>query len=105
MEKIQHYQLGNRLLNGQRKMDKNTIEAKLEKIEDTFIYMQKPMEGFYDALDKLIDSTKGTKSIALSDFTIELSVLMEKFANEMVDTHTELIDAMEEVEALESQAD
>lgn len=78
-------------------MDKKAIDEKLADLDDKIGLLQEPVHRIFEAIEKLMDQTKGTDNLELVQFKLELSTLMEHFYNEMVDIHDRLIEDFEEI--------
>ena len=79
-------------------MDKNLIENKLANLYDRIDILQEPAHRFFEAIEALVDQPKETDNLELTQFKLELSILMKHFCNEMVDVHDRLIENFEEIE-------
>jgi len=78
-------------------MDKKAIDEKLADLDDKIGLLQEPVHRIFEAIEELMDQTKGTDNLELIQFKLELSTLMEHFYNEMVDIHDRLIEDFEEI--------
>lgn len=79
-------------------MDKKAIEEKLANLDDKIGLLQEPVHRVFEAIEELMDQTKGTDNLELIEFKLELSTLMEHFYNEMVDVHDRLLEDFEEID-------
>ena len=83
---------------GKKRIDKKAIEDKLAKLDDRIGILQEPAHRVFEAIEALMDQSKETDNLELMKFKLELSTLMERFYNEMVEVHDRLIENFEEIE-------
>jgi hypothetical protein len=83
---------------GKKHIDKNLIENKLANLYDRIDILQEPVQRVFEAIEALVDQPKETDNLELTQFKLELSILMKHFYNEMVDVHDRLIEDFEEIE-------
>ncbi|MFO7749384.1 MAG: hypothetical protein R6V54_04760 [Desulfobacteraceae bacterium] len=81
-----------------KKIDKKAIEEKLAQLDDRIEILQEPVHRVFEKIEVLIDQSKATNNIELMEFKLELSTLLERFYNEMVDVHDLIIEDFEEIE-------
>lgn len=79
-------------------MDKKAIEDKLANLDYRIGILQEPAHRVFEAIEALMDQSKGTDNLELIQFKLELSTLMEHFYNEMVDVHDRLIEDFDGIE-------
>ena len=81
-----------------RRIDKKAIEDKLAELDERVGILQEPVHRVFDEIEALIDRSEGTDSVELMEFKLELSTLIERFYNDMVDVHDRVIKDFEEIE-------
>jgi hypothetical protein len=81
-----------------RRIDKKAIEDKLAELDERVGILQEPVHRVFDAIEALMDQSEGTDNVELMEFKLELSTLMERFYNDMVDVHDRVIKDFEEIE-------
>ena len=79
-------------------MDKTIIKEIISELDDLFVDSQEPFRQVFGTIDKLINSKRGTNSLELNEFLIELNILLKAFYEEMADVHTPIIEAMDAIE-------
>lgn len=80
-----------------KRIDKKAIKEKLANLDDKVWLLQEPVHRVFEAIEELMDKTKGTDNLELIQFKFELSTLIKYFYNEMVDVHDRLIEDFEEI--------
>ena len=83
---------------GKKRTEKKAIEDKLANLDDRIGILQEPVHRVFEAIEALIDQSKGTDNLELSQFKLELSTLLEHFSNEMVEVHDRIIEDFEGIE-------
>jgi hypothetical protein len=81
-----------------RRIDKKAIEDKLAELDERIGILQEPVHRVFDAIEALMDQSEGTDNVELMEFKLELSTLMKRFYNDMVDVHDRVIKDFEEIE-------
>jgi uncharacterized small protein (DUF1192 family) len=81
-----------------RRIDKKAIEDKLAELDERVGILQEPVHRVFDEIEALMDRSEGTDSVELMEFKLELSTLIERFYNDMVDVHDRVIKDFEEIE-------
>jgi hypothetical protein len=81
-----------------RRIDKKAIEDKLAWLDKRIEILQEPVHRVFEAIEALMDRSEGRDNVELMEFKLELSTLMKRFYNEMVDVHDRLIRDFKEIE-------
>lgn len=81
-----------------RRIDKKAIEDKLAELDERVGILQEPVHRVFDEIEALMDRSEGTDSVELMEFKLELSTLIERFYNDMVDVHDRVIKDFEQIE-------
>jgi hypothetical protein len=81
-----------------RRIDKKAIEDKLAELDERVGILQEPVHRVFDEIEALMDRSEGTDNVELIEFKLELSTLIERFYNDMVDAHDRVIKYFEEIE-------
>ncbi len=84
-------------------MDKKLVENKLAKLDDKVDRLQEPIVQVVDAINNLIDDTKGTNSEELVEFKIQLLEILDGFYEKMVVAHDEIIEDCENIDKMINQ--
>jgi len=81
-----------------RRINKKAIEDKLVRLDKRIEILQEPAHRVFEAIEELMDQSEGTENIELMEFKLELSTLMKRFYNEMVDVNDRLIKDFKEID-------
>ncbi len=81
-------------------MDKLMIEEKLSELERKFKYLQEPVHQVFETIENLMDKTKDTDNLELMEFKLQLSKILKRFYDKLVEVHDEIINDQEKIEKM-----